>query len=213
MTRIAIAAVALLAGMPVVVSAHVLDEYLQATRIELDRHAVGLEIDLTPGVEIAPLVFVEINTNRDGVISDAEGRTYAARVLREVVLTADGQPLKARLVNATYPTYEEMRTGTGTIRLRFRAAVRNDRPGQHRIFFRNGHQPERSVFVVNTLIPRAEGLVIDRQDRDRLQRELRLDFTVTPALISAVRFEWQTMLAAMMLAVACCVLVPCSVRL
>src|SRR4051812_3412896 len=49
-------------------SAHRLDQYLQATRLSLAADQVGVEIDLTPGVEVAPAVFALINTDHDGRI-------------------------------------------------------------------------------------------------------------------------------------------------
>ena len=38
-------------------SAHRLDQYLQATRLSLEKNQVGVEIDLTPGVEVAQAIF------------------------------------------------------------------------------------------------------------------------------------------------------------
>ena len=43
-------------GRPAPIAAHRLDEYLQAARIAVDVDRVGVELDLTPGVAIAPSV-------------------------------------------------------------------------------------------------------------------------------------------------------------
>ena len=99
-------------------SGHVLDQFVEASRLEMACDRVVVELDLTPGVELAPAVFVGINSNRDGKISEAEGRSHAAQVLADLVLEVDGQRLDLELASATYPAFEAMRAGTGTIRLR-----------------------------------------------------------------------------------------------
>ena len=53
--------------------AHRLDEYLQATRVAIARDRIDLEIDLTPGATIAASIATEIDTDRDGRFSPAEG--------------------------------------------------------------------------------------------------------------------------------------------
>ncbi len=66
-------------GCPVSAGAHRLDEYLQATRLSIAVDCVGLELDMTAGVNVAPHVVASIDTNRDGQISSAEGDLYARR--------------------------------------------------------------------------------------------------------------------------------------
>ena len=61
---------------------HRVDEYLQATTIQVAKDRVQAEIHLTPGIAIYPVVFAAIDTDRDGAISVAEERAYAERVLR-----------------------------------------------------------------------------------------------------------------------------------
>ena len=78
--------IAILLMFPVAALAHRLDEYLQATRFSLALDRVVLKMNLTPGVEVAPAIFALITTNRDGRISEAEGRAYANQVLKEIVV-------------------------------------------------------------------------------------------------------------------------------
>src|SRR4051794_24005412 len=113
-TDVAAAVAALLwIGSPA--SAHRLDEYLQATLISVEKDRVQLHIRLTPGVAVFPVVLAAIDTDRDGVISEAEQRAYAAQVLRDLSLTADGDRLTLRLASLTFPTTEEMKEGLGEI--------------------------------------------------------------------------------------------------
>ena len=51
----------------------------QLSRLEKDR--VQAQIRLTPGVAVFPIVLAKIDTDADGVISEAEQRAYAERVL------------------------------------------------------------------------------------------------------------------------------------
>ena len=60
---------AVLLALPTLASAHILDEYEQATRIALTADHVTLKVRLTAGVEIASQVFALIDTNKDGQIS------------------------------------------------------------------------------------------------------------------------------------------------
>ena len=64
--------------------AHRLDEYLQATRIALSPDRIRLEIDLTPGVIVAPSVLDAIDADRDMHISAAEADAYAAQVVKQL---------------------------------------------------------------------------------------------------------------------------------
>ena len=101
-------------------SAHRLDEYLQATTIALAPHRVQAQIRLTPGVAVFPAVVPTIDLNRDGLISSDEQRAYAERVLGDLSLTLDGEPLKFRLSSAKFPGIDEMKEGRGEITNRFR---------------------------------------------------------------------------------------------
>jgi hypothetical protein len=175
----ALITIAILMAVVATPNAHVLDQYLQATRIALLPNRVDLELDLTPGLEIAPAIFLSINTNRDGEISAGEAETYAKQVLGSLVLAIDGRRQGLALLDYAYPTYAEMRAGTGTIRLRATSRVRLDLPGQHRLVYRNQHEAERSAYLANTLVPPVREIAITNLRRDPLQREIRVDYTVT----------------------------------
>ena len=101
--------------------AHRLDEYLQATMISLEKDRVAAQIRLTPGVAVFPIVIATIDTDHDGVISKAEQRAYAERVLADLSLSIDGDRLRLQLISAVFPKVEEMREGLGDIQ-------RNHRP-------------------------------------------------------------------------------------
>ena len=120
--RTRIGFIVVLLVFPATMLAHRLDEYLQATRLSLALDRIVLKADLTPGVDVAPLVFSLINTNHDGRISEAEGKAYARQVLSETIVEVDGKRQHLDLVSSQFPSFEEMRDGVGTIRIEARAS-------------------------------------------------------------------------------------------
>src|SRR5689334_4966032 len=97
--------------LPATVGAHRLDEYLQATRVAIERDRVTVDVDLTAGVSIARQVAEWIDTNRDGEISAAESTSYARDVLGSVALAVDGTPMALDLISAEAPTVPDMSGG------------------------------------------------------------------------------------------------------
>src|SRR5437868_5560505 len=105
------------------VFAHRLDEYLQATLLSVEKDRVQAQLRLTPGVAVLPAVLAGIDTDANGLLSDAERSAYAQRVLRDLSLTIDGAPLRLKLVSTQFPKLEAMEEGLGEIRLDFYATV------------------------------------------------------------------------------------------
>lgn len=169
-----------LAVRPVPAAAHRLDEYLQATRLAVGVDRVGVEIDLTAGISVAPQIVQAIDTNGDGRISAAEGETYARRVLRDVVLTVDGRRTRVSLLDCQFPDASDMMLGVGLIRLRGSADLPAAGAGSHRASFLNAHWPDTSVYLANALVPSDRRLRIDGQRRDVAQRGLTIDYSFTP---------------------------------
>jgi hypothetical protein len=173
----AAAAFVLVLALPGDAAAHRLDEYLQAARIALDRDAITLEVDLTPGAGVAQTVIAIIDRDNDGTISPAEAEAYARTALSDLVFELDGRTVAMTLTHAEVPAVAEMLAGTGTIQLRAVAAGRY--PDGHRILqFSNNHQPDISVYMVNALMPESEGVAVLAQTRDPRQRSARLEYQI-----------------------------------
>ena len=154
------------------VAAHRLDEYLQATLIGVTRDGIDVEIRLTPGVAMLPVLMAVIDQDRDGRISPEEERAYVGRVAREVDLRVDGVPAQLVLIESNFPTLEAMREGLGTIGIKLRTA----RSG-HELRFENRHLPQVSVYLVNCLAGPSDGLVVGRQVRDEAQRSIEFEYS------------------------------------
>jgi len=103
-------------------AAHRLDEYLQATLIGVTRDGIDVEIHLTPGVAMLPVLMAVIDQDSDGRISSEEERAYVGRVAREVELRVDGVRAPLSLIDSNFPTLEAMREGLGTIGMKLRTA-------------------------------------------------------------------------------------------
>src|SRR6476619_5921795 len=97
--------------------AHPLDQYLQATYITVAPAQIVVELDLSPGVLVAPQVLPQLDTDGDQQITAAEGQAYADALLRNVVLQVDGTPLALAATPIEMPPYLTIQAGYGTIRI------------------------------------------------------------------------------------------------
>ena len=169
-------------------AAHRLDEYLQATLIGVTRDGIDVEIHLTPGIAMLPVLMAVIDQDGDGRISLGEERAYVGRVAGEVELRVDGVPAPLSLIESTFPTIEAMREGLGTIRMKLHAA----RSGRQ-LRFENRHLPQVSAYLVNCLAAPSDGLVVRRQERDELQRSIEFEYSFGAAAIPGPRAAWITL--------------------
>ena len=187
-TKLALAGAILLSfGTPTF--AHRLDEYLQATTLSLGKDRVQAQISLTPGVDVFPIVLAQIDTDADGVISQAEQRAYAERVLRDLSLTIDGDRLRLRLVSSRFATIEEMKEGRGDIRLKFNADLpRSD--SNRRLIFESHHLSPIAAYLVNCLVPRDPDIQITAQHRNYEQSLYELDYVQAGVGSSELSFVW-----------------------
>ena len=172
------------AGLVVVMStspsAHRLDEYLQAARVSLAHTRVSLEIDLTPGASVADDIIALIERDGDKTISPLEAEQYGRDVLADVVLELDGRAISLTLDHVEAPSLEEMRHGLGTIQLRASGDVEARMRFRRQLHFQNNHQPASSVYLVNALIPSDPGISVVEQTRDAKQRDVRIEYSLTP---------------------------------
>jgi hypothetical protein len=178
MRRLVWTTLAILASSSRPADAHQLDEYLQATRIVTAADRVAVEMSLTPGVAVAQRVFALIDSDGDGRATSAEIDSYARRVLSDVALSVDGQPVQITITRGECPRWEEIREGTGTIRIEAIAKARTMSAGRHQIRLMNVHEPAFSAYLVNALVPSDPAITIAAQRRDALQHGIELDVDV-----------------------------------
>lgn len=163
-------------------AAHRLDEYLQATLIGVTPDGIEVEIQLTPGVAMLPVLMAAIDQDSDGRISSGEERAYVGRVAREVELRVDGVPAPLSLIESKFPALDAMREGLGTIAIKLRTASSG-----HELRFENRHLPQVSAYLVNCLAAPSDGLVVRRQVRDQAQSSIKFEYSFGAGAVTGSR--------------------------
>ena len=161
--------------LPGTASAHRLDEYLEATLLSVEPDRIDLSMRLVPGVAVSSAVIASIDTNGDGLLSEAEQQDYAERVSRDLSLSIDSRPLALHIVSANFPSLEEMTRGLGEIQLAFAAELPRG-VAARRLKFENHHQGAIAVYLVNCLVPHDKNIRITAQSRNENQSVYQLDF-------------------------------------
>jgi hypothetical protein len=160
------------------VSAHRLDECLQATRIAIEPDRIEIEVSLTPGVDVADAIIGDIDQDGDHVFSTREQQAFATRVLSSLDVTQDGHRVDVVGGPAAFPAVDAVRRGEGTIHLRSTAALGPQADGGHRVSFRNRYRPEMSVYLANALVPQSDRIAVTGQRRDTKQQDLTIDYVM-----------------------------------
>jgi hypothetical protein len=163
------------------VSAHRMDEYLQAARVGIGPDRVQIELGLTLGIALADSILAEIDRNRDGSLSPEEQRVYGRLVLSALELEVDGTRVPLQLSASTFPETDAVRRGEGTIRLHTTATLPRLSSGLHQLLFRNRHHRDRSVYLANALVPESNQVAVTAQRRDGEQTELTIDYLLRAA--------------------------------
>ncbi|KON66163.1 hypothetical protein KOEU_01360 [Komagataeibacter europaeus] len=159
--------------------AHRLDEYLQATVIDVTRQHIAVTLQLTPGVDVASGVIHQIDGNGDGILSPQEQQAYVARVRQGLSVAINGNPAVLTTAGAAFPSVATLRTGSGVISLRFHITTRLT-PDTYRLTYANHGMGTDTVYLVNGLLPHDPAIHVERQQRSVNQSTYELDFTVAP---------------------------------
>ncbi|MCW5848725.1 MAG: hypothetical protein KIT87_01315 [Anaerolineae bacterium] len=158
--------------------AHPLDVYLQATYITVAPAEIVVELDLSPGVLVAPQVLTQLDTDGDQQISDAESQAYADAVVRKVALRVDGQPLALAVTKLDMPTYLTIQAGYGTLRIFTTATLTTGMTGPHQLTYQNNNAPTGAAYQVNAFVDKGVAITLGQQNRDEVQQSLTMDYTI-----------------------------------
>ncbi len=158
------------------VFAHRLDEYLQATLVAIEPNGVRLQINLTPGVDVADKVLAQIDRDHDSAISRSEARAYVELLRRDLTLTLDGQELKLKSTASQFATPVELHSGWGMIQVEFTATLGSLTTGAHKLVFENRHLTTLSVFLLNAAQPGNGAIQIKSQKRTENQASGEIEF-------------------------------------
>ncbi len=170
---------------PSVASAHSLDQFLQSSYVTVAPHSVSVELDLTPGVLVAPQVLREIDTDSNKQISAAETRAYAAHVLGGLLLRLDGQERPLSVTQVEMPAYLALQAGYGLIRIFTTAALPGPLQGTQHLFYSNTYHPTAAVYQVNAFVASGAALALGSPQRDARQHSLTIAVTAGSAGVTA----------------------------
>ncbi len=166
---------------PRVALAHPLDQYLLYSYITVSPTQIVVELDMSPGVLIAPGLLPGIDANGDQQISDAEGQAYVSIVLPNFVLQVDGKPLSLTLTKVYMPDYLTTQAGYGTIRVFTVATLAGGMTGTHTIYFMNNFAPKGAAYQVNAFVDKSVPITLGKQNRDSIYQSLTVDYTIGSA--------------------------------
>ena len=152
------------------------------------RDRVQAQIRLTPGIEVFPEMLAFIDTDRDGVLSPAEQRRYAERVLDDLSLAIDGERVALPLVSFQFADLDVLRDGRGVIAIDFVAAVPPG-AGDRRLALENRHFRRIAEYLVNGLVPRDPDFRLGAQRRSHDQSLYRLDYAQAGAAVGLLSLE------------------------
>ncbi len=164
-------------GFTTLLAAHRNDEYLQATLLTIERGQIGIEVNLTPGQAVWPLILAMIDTDGDGRLSEGEKHAYTNKVLQSLSLEVDRTKLELRLLDSQFPAINAMAAGQEEIRLRVHADLPASWAANHELRFVNHHAPAIGAYLVNCLLPAAGEPLIAAQNRDYAQSEIQVDYS------------------------------------
>jgi nickel/cobalt transporter (NicO) family protein len=105
-----------------------------------------------------------------------EQRAYGELVVSALTLDVDGTPVRTRLGAVAFPDTDAIKRGEGTIRLHSATPLPRLARGRHQLRFRNNHDPDRSVYLANALVPGSDDVAVSAQRRDENQTELTIDY-------------------------------------
>ena len=146
-------------------AAHRLDEYLQAMLVIIEPSGIRLQINLTPGVEIAGQVLARIDRDHDGVISTDDAAAYAELLKRDLSVRLDGHNVGLKLTGHEFPNPSELRSGLQIIQVEF-TAICDFSAGRHKLIVENSHVPTASIYLFNAAKSKSGSVQVARQSRN-----------------------------------------------
>lgn len=170
----AIATIAMGLTLTAPLHAHRIEGLLQASLVEVLPSQVGVEVTLVPGIDIAPKIIALLDTNGDGVFSDAESTAWSALFMAGQSVAVDGKSLPLKLGGTRASPLAELTGGHAEIVMHFTADLGKLARGPRTIVCANRDEPIPCTYQINGLVPKAPGVRISSHRRDERQQELTL---------------------------------------
>lgn len=163
----ALAAMAVLVGVggrPTPASAHPTDELLQLVYLTPATDTLTVEVDLTPGVLVAPSYVASLDTDGDGTLGAAELDALTTTVLGSLTVTVDGRPTPlavAAPASTGGVSADLLAAGGGTLTLRFTAPL----DGANEIVVSDRYAPARTTVQSSVLVAARDAAPIGSIER------------------------------------------------
>ena len=129
-------------------AAHPVDEVVQSAYLMITPERLRLQLEITPGPEVAATVLRSLDANHDHLLTRAETRAFGERVLRQTVLAIDRKVVAWRFDQIGVPSYAMLEQQAGTIQLFADAPLVQNRKRRN-LSFRNGYRPARGPTTTN----------------------------------------------------------------
>ncbi|MFI7709387.1 hypothetical protein [Nonomuraea sp. NPDC049480] len=176
------AAGSVLIAMPA--AAHPTDETIQQTYLTPTGSQLAIQLDLTPGVLVAPAFAQTIDTNGNHTLSTTETTAHADQVTSKLALRVDGRAVPLTITKRTYPAYDLLAAAGGAVTLDLTADLPS---GTRNIVFTNNYNPGRTTVQMDVLVAAADPAPLDTIAHADEGRTITLALAQTGASASASR--------------------------
>ena len=132
-------------------AAHPTDEVVQQVYVTPAASGLGVRLDLTPGVLVAPQFARAVDTDGDGTLAAEEVDAHVAAVQSAVTAQVDGRPVDLAVVRQSYPPVDLLAAGGGTVTLEWTGELPAD---AHQVVFTDRYEPGGRLAVqMSVLVP------------------------------------------------------------
>lgn len=149
-------------------AAHTADELLQQAYLTPTASRLEIQLDLTPGVLVAPAFARTVDTDGDGKFGSAETAAHVRRVASALEVRVDGRAVALKVTGSTYPPYELLAAAGGSVSVE---ALADLPAGARAVTFTNGYAPGSRTTVQEDVLVAARHPVrpagIERADGGR----------------------------------------------
>ncbi len=138
--------------------AHPTDEVLQQAYLTPTSSRLAVQLDLTPGVLVAPAFARAIDTDGNQTISVGEEAAHVDLVTSTLQLRVDGQAVPLTVTGRTYPGYDLLTAAGGAVTIELSAGVA---PGSRNVVLTDGYSPGRTTVQMDVLVAGADPANLD----------------------------------------------------
>jgi nickel/cobalt transporter (NicO) family protein len=132
-------------------AAHPSDEILQQIYVTPAASGLTVQLELTPGVLVAPQFVGALDLDGDGALSPGEVDAHVAAVRSALSARVDGQPVELAVTERRYPPADLLGAGGGAITLGWAAPLP---AGAHELVLTDRYEPgPKSTVQMSVLVP------------------------------------------------------------